>query len=268
MTCGRARRTPYLCTSLVSFIACACASTGAWGRACAAEARGRAPAPVEPRLVVLVAQEGLLATVAALCDVLGHARRRHARESRHGPSIPAPGRRCDSLAGCPPTYVRPFDIGLLPPALRGDHLFASVTPIPHVLSEKPLHKASALTRGAQPRTRGCGSCIACLTIVLKLVRCTEKRWRALSGSDLIPQVLEGVQFIDGVRKEAAGPFPRDTTSDNTSRLHAAFSYSRSVVCHTLLHLSPIHNTMNGLSIQWAVKVLPCLAGLVQVLLPA
>jgi len=45
--------------------------------------------------------------------------------------------------------------------------------------------------------------VACLTMVFKLVQCAERHWRALNASALIPEVSEGVQFIEGVRKQAA-----------------------------------------------------------------
>ena len=57
--------------------------------------------------------------------------------------------------------------------------------------------------GATRRTKGCGSRLACLTMVFKLVCSAERHWRALNAAALIPEVSEGVQFIDGVRKQAA-----------------------------------------------------------------
>ena len=53
------------------------------------------------------------------------------------------------------------------------------------------------------RTKGCGSRAACLTMVLKLVQCAERHWRASNASKFIPKVLAGVQFVDGTRKLAA-----------------------------------------------------------------
>jgi len=40
-------------------------------------------------------------------------------------------------------------------------------------------------------------------MVFKLVCSAERHWRALNAAALIPEVSEGVQFIDGVRKQAA-----------------------------------------------------------------
>jgi len=39
--------------------------------------------------------------------------------------------------------------------------------------------------------------------VFKLVQSAEKRWRSLNGASLIPDVITGVQFVDGVKQQAA-----------------------------------------------------------------
>jgi putative transposase len=73
----------------------------------------------------------------------------------------------------------------------------------HLRTTNPIESTFATVRLRTRRTKGCGSRTACLTMVFKLVQCAERHWRALNASALIPDVLEGVQFIDGVRKEAA-----------------------------------------------------------------
>ena len=42
-----------------------------------------------------------------------------------------------------------------------------------------------------------------MTMVFKLAMAAQKQWRALNGSQLIADVIDGVPFVDGVRKEAA-----------------------------------------------------------------
>ena len=55
------------------------------------------------------------------------------------------------------------------------------------------------------RTKGCGSRIATLTMVLKLDIEAQKHWRRVNGSALLPKVVTGVQFIDGEElQEQAG----------------------------------------------------------------
>jgi len=73
----------------------------------------------------------------------------------------------------------------------------------HLRTTNPIESTFATVRLRTRRTKGCGSRTACLTMVFKLVQCAERHWRALNGSALIPEVLEGVEFTDGVRKEAA-----------------------------------------------------------------
>ena len=44
---------------------------------------------------------------------------------------------------------------------------------------------------------------ACLTMVYKLLESASKRWRALNGSGLLADVIAGVVFVDGEKKENA-----------------------------------------------------------------
>ena len=50
---------------------------------------------------------------------------------------------------------------------------------------------------------GYGGRIAHLTMVFKLVRYADKKWRAPNAADLLIDVIDGVEFIDGVRECAA-----------------------------------------------------------------
>lgn len=61
----------------------------------------------------------------------------------------------------------------------------------------------ATVRLRHRKTKGSGSRTACLAMVFKLMECASKTWRALNGSALLPDVIAGVQFVDGERKNAA-----------------------------------------------------------------
>jgi putative transposase len=52
------------------------------------------------------------------------------------------------------------------------------------------------------QTRGCLSRETTLTMVFKLFESAQKRWRRLNGSQYLSDVLEGVEFQDGIRVEA------------------------------------------------------------------
>ncbi len=73
----------------------------------------------------------------------------------------------------------------------------------HLRTTNPIESTFATVRLRTAKTKGSGSRIACLTMVFKLVQSAEKRWRALNGASLIPDVITGVQFVDGVKQQAA-----------------------------------------------------------------
>ncbi|MCK4798669.1 MAG: hypothetical protein KAT05_14925, partial [Spirochaetes bacterium] len=48
------------------------------------------------------------------------------------------------------------------------------------------------------RTKGCGSRIATLTMVFKLIQSAQKRWHKIRFAQRIKQVWEGAIFEDGI----------------------------------------------------------------------
>ena len=73
----------------------------------------------------------------------------------------------------------------------------------HIRTTNPVESTFATVRLRTKKTKGAGSRVACLTMVCKLAMAAQKHWRALNGSQLIADVIDGVPFVDGVRKEAA-----------------------------------------------------------------
>ena len=73
----------------------------------------------------------------------------------------------------------------------------------HVRTTNPIESTFATVRLRTKRTKGSGSRVACLTMVFKLTMCAQNTWRALNGSPLLADVIRGVQFVDGIRTEAA-----------------------------------------------------------------
>jgi transposase-like protein len=73
----------------------------------------------------------------------------------------------------------------------------------HLRTTNPIESTFATVRLRTARTKGCGSRTACLTMVFKLVQCAEKHWRRLNGAALLPEVIQGVTFIDGLKDKAA-----------------------------------------------------------------
>jgi len=73
----------------------------------------------------------------------------------------------------------------------------------HIRTTNPIESTFATVRLRTVRTKGCGSRIACLTMVFRLVQSAEESWRILNASKLLEDVIKGIQFIDGLRKDAA-----------------------------------------------------------------
>ncbi len=73
----------------------------------------------------------------------------------------------------------------------------------HIRTTNPIESTFATVRLRTKRTKGSGSRAACLAMVFKLTMCAQKTWRALNGSPLLADVIRGVQFVDGIKTEAA-----------------------------------------------------------------
>jgi transposase-like protein len=73
----------------------------------------------------------------------------------------------------------------------------------HLRTTNPIESTFATVRLRTRRTKGCGSRMACLTMVFKLVQCAERHWRRLNSKELIVEIIRGVKFVDGIREIAA-----------------------------------------------------------------
>jgi transposase-like protein len=73
----------------------------------------------------------------------------------------------------------------------------------HLRTTNPIESTFATVRLRHRRTKGNGSRLACLTMVFKLMQSAQKRWRLLNGSNLLPDVIQGTRFIDGIKPQHA-----------------------------------------------------------------
>jgi transposase-like protein len=73
----------------------------------------------------------------------------------------------------------------------------------HLRTTNPIESTFATVRLRTNKTKGCGSRMATLTMVFKSVQSAEQYWRLLNGLHLLEDVIQGVQFVDGLRKDAA-----------------------------------------------------------------
>ena len=70
----------------------------------------------------------------------------------------------------------------------------------HLRTTNPIESTFATVRLRTKKTKGSGSRQACLTMVYKLMMSAQKKWRMLNGSTALPEVIAGIQFIDGEKQ--------------------------------------------------------------------
>jgi len=69
----------------------------------------------------------------------------------------------------------------------------------HIRSTNVIESTFATVRLRTVRTKGCGTRMATLTMVYKLIQSAQKRWTKLRGSKKIQQVWNGIKFEDGIK---------------------------------------------------------------------
>ena len=67
----------------------------------------------------------------------------------------------------------------------------------HLRTTNPIESTFATVRLRTEKTKGCGTRLATLAMVFKLVLETRKTWKKIKGYRLIPKVLKGTTFING-----------------------------------------------------------------------
>jgi putative transposase len=72
----------------------------------------------------------------------------------------------------------------------------------HLRTTNPIESTFATVRLRHRKTKGSGSRVACLTMVFKLAESAARTWRLLNGATLLPDVIAGAAFEDGVKKAA------------------------------------------------------------------
>ena len=71
----------------------------------------------------------------------------------------------------------------------------------HIRSSNPIESTFSTVRLRTKKTRGALSKTTVTPLVFKLVQSAQKRWLRIRGFKLLGDVVEGVQFRDGIRQE-------------------------------------------------------------------
>jgi putative transposase len=67
----------------------------------------------------------------------------------------------------------------------------------HVRTTNPVESTFATVRLRTTKTKGCLSRRTALTMVFRLCRSAQRRWRRLDGPARLAEVVRGVRFVDG-----------------------------------------------------------------------
>ena len=63
-----------------------------------------------------------------------------------------------------------------------------------------IESVFATVRNRTRKTKGCLSRKTALSMVFKLMISAKKKWRKLSSTNRLPEVIQGVEFKDGIKQ--------------------------------------------------------------------
>jgi putative transposase len=70
----------------------------------------------------------------------------------------------------------------------------------HIRTTNPIESVFATVRNRTRKTRGCPNRKTAMSMVFKLMMSAKKKWRKLSGTNRLPEVIQGVEFKDGIKQ--------------------------------------------------------------------
>jgi transposase-like protein len=69
----------------------------------------------------------------------------------------------------------------------------------HIRTSNPIESTFATVRHRTKRTKGCLSRKTGLAMAFKLMMSAQKKWRKLDGRNRLPEIIQGIEFRDGLR---------------------------------------------------------------------
>ncbi len=85
----------------------------------------------------------------------------------------------------------------------------------HIRTTNPIESVFATVRHRGKNTKNCGNRETTLSMTFKLIEVAQNRWRRLKGYKLLADVLQGVNFKDGIKQ------PKEETKQNVQSKDAA-----------------------------------------------
>ena len=73
----------------------------------------------------------------------------------------------------------------------------------HIRTSNPIESTFATVRHRTKRTKGYLSRKTGLAMAFKLMMPGQKKWRKLDGQNRLPEIIQGIEFRDGIRQVQA-----------------------------------------------------------------
>ena len=70
----------------------------------------------------------------------------------------------------------------------------------HIRTTNPIESVFATIRNRTRKTKGCLNRKTALAMVFRLMMSAKKKWRKISGPNRLPEVIQGVEFKDGIKQ--------------------------------------------------------------------
>ena len=86
----------------------------------------------------------------------------------------------------------------------------------HIRTTNPIESTFATVRHRTAKTKGCLSRQTALAMTHQLMLSAKKKWRKLDGQNRLPEIIQGVEFRDGLRQLRAAPDQASPTSAHIS----------------------------------------------------
>jgi putative transposase len=70
----------------------------------------------------------------------------------------------------------------------------------HIRTTNPIESVFTTVRNRTRNTKSCMSRKTALSMIFKLMMSAKKKWRKLSGTNSLSEVIQGVEFKDGIKQ--------------------------------------------------------------------
>ena len=78
----------------------------------------------------------------------------------------------------------------------------------HIRTTNPIESTFATVRHRTTKTKGCLSRQTALAMTHQLMLSAKKKWRKLDGQTRLPEIIEGIEFRDGIKHEMEAAWNR------------------------------------------------------------